>query len=89
MGIEKIKQELRTLILSHLRLGNVAPDQFDDQRPLFDGNKEMDSIDVLLLVLEIEKKFKIRLVVDQFDPGIWQNLNTLAAAIEKRIAESC
>jgi acyl carrier protein len=48
---------------------------------------EIDSIDILQLILEIERHFGIRLVTGKFEPGVWQSINTLAAAIEVKRRE--
>ena len=56
----------------------------DDQR-LLDSDMGIDSIDILQLILEIEKTFGIKLVTGEFDRGEWETVKTLAAAVEARL----
>lgn len=84
----EIKAQLKPLILSSLRITDTLPSQMDDEMRLLDGDWEIDSIDILQLIVEIEKKFGIRLVSGRFDRSAWQTINTLASAIREKIIES-
>ena len=88
MDHQEIKQQLKPLILSSLRIPDTTPDQMDDDLRLLDGEYEIDSIDILQLIVEIEKKFGIRLVSGRFDRSAWQTINSLAAAIQSKMAET-
>jgi acyl carrier protein len=53
------------------------------------GDLEIDSIDVLQLILEIERHFGIKLVKGgKFEKAEWSSIKTLAAAIEARRVEA-
>jgi acyl carrier protein len=53
------------------------------------GDIEIDSIDVLQLILEIERHFGIKLVKGgKFEKEEWSSIKTLAAAIEARRVEA-
>ena len=85
--IEEIKDQLKEVLVRNFPQV-TDPARFRDDAPLRDASLELDSIDLLLMVLEIEKTFGIRLVTDEFDENIWTNLNSLAQAIQERILRS-
>jgi acyl carrier protein len=66
-----------------------SPADLRDDQPLMGGDLEIDSIDVLQLILEIERHFGIKLVRGgKFEKAEWSTINTLAAAIEARLVEA-
>jgi len=85
--MENIKEQLKSLIVRSLRITDLTPDQLRDDQPLMGSELEIDSIDILQLILEIERHFGIRLVTGKFEPGVWESINTLAAAIEVKMRE--
>jgi len=85
--MENIKEQLKSLIVRSLRITDLTPDQLRDDQPLMGSELEIDSIDILQLILEIERHFGIRLVTGKFEPGVWESINTLAAAIEVKRRE--
>ena len=62
------------------------PDDLSDDQQLLGGDLEIDSIDILQLILEIERRFGIKLVEGGFDDGAWKSIRTLTAAVEARIS---
>jgi acyl carrier protein len=86
--MEGIKEQLKPIILSSLRINDMAPGDLRDDQPLMGGDLEIDSIDILQLILEIERRFGIRLVTGKFEPEAWASINALAATIESRLAEA-
>jgi acyl carrier protein len=86
MTREAIETTLKELIVSALRLEDITPDEMTDEQGLLDSDIEIDSIDILQLILEIEKTFAIKLVSGEFDRGEWETVKTLAAAIEARMS---
>jgi len=85
---KEIKEQLKPLILSSLRITDKTPAQMDDDMPLLDGDWEIDSIDILQLIVDIEKKFGIKLVSGRFDRSAWQTIDTLTSAIHAKMTES-
>lgn len=86
--IEEIKDQLKEVLLRSFPQVADSLQNFSDETPLQNAKLQLDSIDLLLLVLEIEKKFGIRLVSDEFDEKMWANLNSLAQAIQERMLRS-
>jgi acyl carrier protein len=83
----EIKEQLKSLILSSLKITDVVPEEMDDDMLLLDGDYEIDSIDILQLIVEIEKKFGIKLVGGRFERSTWQTIDTLAEAIQAKMKE--
>ena len=85
MTREAIEATLKELLIRALRIEDKTPDQMSADQRLLDGGIEIDSIDILQLILEIEKTFGIKLVTGEFVRGEWETIKTLAAAIESRM----
>jgi len=85
---KEIKEQLKPLILSSLRITELTPAQMDDDMRLLDGDWEVDSIDILQLIVDIEKKVGIKLVSGKFDRSAWQTISHLSSAIHAKMADS-
>jgi acyl carrier protein len=81
-----VKEQLKPIILKSLRITDMSPDDLRDDQPLLGGELEIDSVDILQLVLEIERHFGIKLVEANFDQKHFESLNTLASIIESKVA---
>ena len=79
-------QQLKEIIIIGLRIKDRAPEDLSDNQQLLGGDLEIDSIDILQLILEIERRFGIKLVDGEFDESSWQSIATLAAAVETKVA---
>jgi acyl carrier protein len=81
-----VKEQLKPIILRSLRITDMTPEDLRDDQPLLGGELEIDSVDILQLVLEIERHFGIKLVEANFDQKHFESLNTLASIIESKVA---
>ena len=81
-----VKEQLKPIILKSLRITDLTPEDLADDQPLLGGDLEIDSIDILQLILEIERHFGIKLVGAKFDEKAWASVNALAATIESKMA---
>ena len=88
MERKEIRDQLKSLILNSLRMEDLTPADLPDDQPLLDGNLEIDSVDILQLVLDIERHFGIQLVTAEFQREAWKTLDSLAATIEEKIQEA-
>ena len=84
--MENTAQQLKQIVISGLRIKDRAATDLADDQLLLDGDIEIDSIDVLQLILEIERHFGIKLVEGKFDREAWRTIATLAAAVDAKIA---
>lgn len=84
MELEQVKQELKKIFQERLRI-DVASMNVGDDAGLFDENGwGIDSVDVLDLVLGIEKTFGVRIQQDGEVQQHFATLNTLARYIAQQ-----
>ena len=78
-----IKQDIRKLMIENLMLP-VNPDEIQDDQPLFGpGSMGLDSVDALQLVVALDKNYGLKISYPEAAKGILQNVNTIAAAVQK------
>ena len=78
--IEQIKQQL----IDALNLDGMTPDQIDDNAPLFgDEGLGLDSIDVLELIVLMEKNYGIRLSNPAEGKQVFQSVAVMADYVSK------
>jgi acyl carrier protein len=83
---EMIRAKLKELIIRGLRIQDMTPAELADDQPLLSGQLNIDSLDILQLILEIERTFGIKLVTGEFVRSQWETIDTLAATIESRLS---
>lgn len=83
--MENIKHQLKLITIQGLRITDMSPEDLQDDAPLLGGDLGIDSIDILQLILEIERHFGIKLVDGEFDQTAWVSINTLAATVEAKM----
>lgn len=79
-------QELKEIVIEGLRIKDRTAAEMPDDQPLMGGDIEIDSIDVLQLILEIERRYEIKLVEGEFDQGAWKTVASLAKVVDEKIA---
>jgi 3-hydroxyacyl-[acyl-carrier-protein] dehydratase len=72
---------VKSIIRQDLKLG--ADENIPDDMPLLGGNLDLDSLDVLLLLTSIEKRFKIKIPGEAVGAEVFRTVSTLADYIEK------
>ena len=77
-------QQLKEIIIAGLRVKDRTAENLSDDQQLLGGDLEIDSIDILQLILEIERRFGIKLVDGELDESDWRSIKTLAAAVEAK-----
>jgi acyl carrier protein len=63
MGVDhrRLRQELKRFIVRRLRLAQVRPEAIQDEAPLAGGGLDLDSIDLLELVVGLEKEYGLKI----------------------------
>jgi len=81
--MDTLKQELKTRIIDTLGLMDVAPEDIDDEGALVGGDLGLDSIDVLELVMMIEKDYGVKIDNKELGVKVFASLDALAAYIRE------
>ena len=84
--MESTIKQIKQIVVEGLRITDHTPTELADDQSLLGGDIEIDSIDVLQLILEIERRFGIKLVEGEFDRDSWSTIATLAAAVDQKVA---
>jgi acyl carrier protein len=72
-----LKEEIKSAIVRSLRLP-MAPEDIADDVSLFGEGLGLDSIDVLELVLEIERTFGVAIADEQTGAKVLQSVDSIA-----------
>ncbi|MHB8910501.1 MAG: phosphopantetheine-binding protein [Syntrophales bacterium] len=85
--MEELIAELKIKIINTLSLMDVAPADIGDDTPLVGGELGIDSIDVLELVLMLEKDYGVK--IESKDVGVqaFASVRALAGFVEKHRAK--
>ncbi|MFH2064262.1 MAG: phosphopantetheine-binding protein [Pseudomonadota bacterium] len=86
--MENLLHELKGKVIETLNLIDVTPDDFQVDAQLVGGDLGIDSIDVLELVMMIEKDYGV--VIDNKELGekVFRSLRTLADFIHQNRSKS-
>jgi acyl carrier protein len=82
---DSLKTDIKQAIVRSLRLP-ITADEIGDATPLFGEGLGLDSIDVLELVLEIERSFGVSIGDEQTGIEVLQSVDTIAAYITQQRA---
>ena len=79
--IEELIGELKVKIIATLGLIDVGPEDIKDDSPLVGGDMGIDSIDVLELVMMIEKDYGVKIESKELGVKIFASVRALATHI--------
>ena len=79
--VESLIGELKKKIISTLGLMDVTPEDIGDDDQLVGGDTGIDSIDVLELVMMIEKDYGIKIENKELGAKVFASVRTLAEFI--------
>ena len=75
-----LNNEIKQAIVRSLRLP-IAPEEIGDDTPLFGEGLGLDSIDVLELVLELERTFGVAITDEATGARVLRTVNSIAEFI--------
>ncbi len=81
--MEELIKELKLQLIEALNLEGMTPEQIDDNAPLFGDGLGLDSIDVLELIVMIEKNYGIRLTSPDEGKKVFTSVAVMADYIAK------
>ncbi len=82
---DPLKVQIKQAIVRCLRLP-IAWEEIGDDTPLFDEGLGLDSIDVLELVLEVERTFGVAITDEQTGIKVLRSVDTIAEHIRSQVA---
>jgi acyl carrier protein len=82
-NIEELIGELKIKIIETLGLIDVGPEDIKDDAPLVGGDMGIDSIDVLELVMMIEKDYSVKIESKELGVKVFESVRVLATHIFK------
>ena len=87
-NLDELKQRLKSLMVENLML-QVSAAEIADEQPLFGPQSlGLDSVDALQLVVALDKNFGLKVPDPAAAKEILQNVNTMAAAIQRHCADA-
>ena len=81
--MEELELELKQEIIKVLNLEDMTPDDIETDAPLFGEGLGLDSIDVLEIIVLLEKKYGIKLANPAEGKGIFRSIATIADYVNK------
>lgn len=80
LTLQEIKLEVKRLIIATLNMGTINPEDILDDVPLLSGDNviTIDSIDVIEVVIAIQKRFNVRMNDKNLARHIVNTVNTMA-----------
>lgn len=81
-------EELKVKLIEILNLTDVKPEDFDEHSQLVGGELGIDSIDVLEMVVMVEKDYGIIINNQEVGQKIFSSLASLAEYIQENSPES-
>ena len=83
---DALRQEIKQAIVRSLKLP-MMPEEIGDSTPLFGEGLGLDSIDVLELVLEIERTFGVAITDERTGTQVLRSVDSIAEFIEAERAQ--
>ena len=83
--MEKIKQQLKEILVVDLKIQGIAIEDIDDAGPLFGEGLGLDSLDAVELAFLVEKRFGVTIADMEEGKAVFESINALAQFIEKQV----
>lgn len=80
--MQALIEELKNHLIEDLNLEEITPEDIDENAPLFgDEGLGLDSIDVLEMILILEKYYGLRIATPEEGKQVFQSVKTMAEYI--------
>lgn len=83
--LEKYISEVKQLLLEVTNLKGITADSIDETSPLLEQGLGLDSIDILELVVRLDKRYGMKIRNDENGRQVLQNVRCIAEAIQRHI----
>ncbi|MBA3008527.1 MAG: acyl carrier protein [Proteobacteria bacterium] len=81
--MDNLTEELKKRLIEILNLTDVTPEEFDENAQLVGGELGIDSIDVLEIVVMVEKDYGVIINNKEIAEKVFSTLSSLADYIRK------
>ncbi|OGP51718.1 MAG: hypothetical protein A2Y79_02245 [Deltaproteobacteria bacterium RBG_13_43_22] len=81
--MKQLLKELKKKIVEELQLEDVEPDDLADDTSFFDGGLGLVSVDLLALVVLVDRDYGVEIFSRELGEKVFINLSTLAEYIEE------
>lgn len=81
-----IQDRLKEIIVETLNLDDISPEDIENDQSLFETGLGLDSIDVLELVVRIEKEYNVKIENSETAKKALQSVDSLATYIQEQSA---
>lgn len=85
--MDALVSELKVKVVDTLNLPDVTPADIDETEQLVGGKLGIDSIDVLELVMMVEKEYAVKIDSKELGAKVFANIRSLAEHISRNAAE--
>jgi len=86
--MSNLTEELKSKIIDILNLQDITPDNFDENAQLVGGDLGIDSIDVLEMVVMVEKDYGVVINSQEVGEKVFSSLTSLAEYIQEKSSRS-
>ncbi len=86
-AIAEIRTKLKSLLVEQLSLEDVAPEDIEDEAPLFNEGLGLDSLDAVEIVVILQRHFGVEVKDMEMGRKIFQSVATLADYIYENTGE--
>lgn len=80
--MNQLLQELKRKIVEELQLEDVNPDELADDTPFFDGGLGLASVDLLVLVVLVERDYGVEIFSKELGEKVFITISSLAEYIK-------
>ena len=83
-----IELEIKEILIAVSGMKQFKPSDIETNTPLFKEGLGLDSIDVLELVVRLEKRYGLKIKNDEFGLKLLQNVGTIVVGVEHHLAQT-
>lgn len=75
--MDKLLADLKEQIIIELNLKDIKPEDIDSDAPLFGAGLDLDSLDVLVLIVLLKQKYQLKVSAED-GPKVFRSVRTMA-----------